>query len=83
MIYGIVVASFIAWAINAHYTNKMIDYGLFQQAGDVLRNAIIAIILFLTLSLMQGVVDIPSIQVLIFGGILSCLLGLVFPYSTM
>ena len=78
MIYGIVITSFIGWAINAHYTNKMIEYGLFQQARDVLRNVVLAIILFLALSLMQGFVEMPSLQVLIIGGIFSCLLGLIF-----
>ena len=78
MIYGIVFTSFIAWAINAHYTKKIIEYGLFQQARDVLCHAVLAIILFLALSLMQGLVEVTSLQMLILGGILSCLLGLVF-----
>ena len=78
MIYGIVFTSFIAWAINAHYTKKIIDYGLFQQARDVLSNAVLAVILFLALSLMQGLVEVPSFQVLILGALLSCLLGLIF-----
>lgn len=78
MIYGIVITSFIGWAINAHYTKKMIDYGLFQQARDVLRNAVLAIILFLALSLMQGLVEGTSFRMLILGGMLSGLLGLIF-----
>lgn len=78
IIYGIVITSMIALVINTYYTKKMIQYGLFQQIRDVLRNTVLAIILFLALLLMQYFVDIPSFQVLIYGGILSCLLGLIF-----
>jgi teichuronic acid exporter len=73
IVYGMIFTSFTALAINTNYTKKMINYGLFQQIRDVIGNAVSAIVLFIALIIMQKVLNLPSLQVLVCGTILSCL----------
>ena len=71
IIFGMVITSFVGWIINSYYTKKIIGYGLYHQIQDIFGNAASAIVLFIVLSIVQQPLNLPSLQVVICGAILS------------
>lgn len=49
MIIGMIITSFISLAINAYYTNKMIDFGLIKQIKSLSNSFIVSLVLIITL----------------------------------
>lgn len=68
MIYGMIVTSAIALAINAYYTQRFINYGLISQLRDTLPAACIALFMYLIVTLFVYYVDVAEVF-LLFGGI--------------
>lgn len=57
MILGMFLASLISLFINAHYTKKLINLGLFEQLKSILKTIILAVILLLTLEMIKYLIS--------------------------
>ena len=77
MIYGMIVTSLVGMYINTHYTKRLIDYSLFEQLKNVLRNALLGTCVLFSAYLAGGlIIDNALLDLLVrlfAGGLVFCL----------